>query len=401
MSFFTEGFEGGDKGNFDAEAESPPDQEVTFVTSRAFRGSYSALCHTSGDNEIAACYEGIGAQNIDAVYMRCYFQIDVLSANSGDYWKLFRWRDDNAATLGYAGIYYDGSDYKAAIYNQPENGGSGQGYTSAAITISADTWYRFEVYYYMNASGAFKVWFNDAAQGSPDIDQSSKDTILTGTELDRIWVGNVYTRDQAGSPDGADIYIDEVEFSTAYIGEEAATTTTTTTTSTTSTSTSTSTTTSTSTSTSSTSTSSSTSSTTTAAPTLEYVQYDLTAGTDIQMGRYLAVIRARDTNQIPNDLAFYVENTTDSSYRNEENEEVTLTLTSSYAYYNLVFDVTDADVDGGDTIRIGCYKSTGWINEIYVDDFIVVPIGNGESYPQDLAHNALREVNQKRRMVRR
>lgn len=131
----------------------------------------------------------------------------------------------------------------------------------------------------------------------------------------------------------------------------------------------------------------------------EVVLYDLTGVTDLPTGRYIAFIRAKDTNQVANDLAMWVRNVTDARYLNEENHEVYKTLTSSFSYYGLVFDITSDD--SGDTIRFGARKNTTDTNSIYVDYFLIVPIGNGESWAQDLAHNAMRTFTKRYKVYKR
>jgi len=124
----------------------------------------------------------------------------------------------------------------------------------------------------------------------------------------------------------------------------------------------------------------------------EKVTYYFTGITDLPKGRYLAVFRAKDTNQVANDVLARVHNTTEDRYLNEENSNVYLTLTSSFAYYFLVFDITDDD--DGDSLEIKVQKDTASANSIYVDYFLIIPISNGESWPQDLAHNALRTLTE-------
>ena len=107
-------------------------------------------------------------------------------------------------------------------------------------------------------------------------------------------------------------------------------------------------------------------------------------------GRYLAIIRAKDTNQVENDLYVDIYNKTDGEKRSERNQAFTLTLTSEFAYYTEVFDITADDAADNDTIEIYLAKNKTDANSIYVDYFLIIPIGNGESWPQDLAHNAMR-----------
>ncbi len=133
----------------------------------------------------------------------------------------------------------------------------------------------------------------------------------------------------------------------------------------------------------------------------ETVDYVVVAGTDLPEGRYLAVFRALDSNQVASDFEMSVQNTTDGEYRNEEGADVHTTLTASYAFYSIVFDITGADVTGTDNIRIRAKKDTAGANDIRVDYFLIVPIGDGESFPQDLAHNALRDGTIVRRVLAR
>lgn len=127
-------------------------------------------------------------------------------------------------------------------------------------------------------------------------------------------------------------------------------------------------------------------------PAGEYVYYRVIAGTDLPEGRYVVLWRALDSNQVADDFRIYVYNASDSAYRNEENEKVTETLTADYAFYSLVFDVKEGDVSGTDNFDIVCEKATADANDIDVDDILIIPIGDGESFPQDIAHNFLREI---------
>lgn len=131
----------------------------------------------------------------------------------------------------------------------------------------------------------------------------------------------------------------------------------------------------------------------------EFCFYPFQAGTHLPEGRYLAVYRVRDTAPAePNDLQHYVQNATDGTRRNEENDTPLITVTGVYAYYSLVFDITAEDVSGNDFLDVVARKITGNANEIYVDYFLIIPIGDGANLPQDLSHSAMRSFNKPRRL---
>jgi len=126
----------------------------------------------------------------------------------------------------------------------------------------------------------------------------------------------------------------------------------------------------------------------------EYTDYTITAGTNLPAGRYIVLFRAYDDNQIASDFQMSVYNTNDSEYRNQENADVHTTLTGSYAFYQLIFDILQEDVEDTDSIRIRALKDTATANVIYVHYFLVVPVGDGESFPKDLAGATLRTFKQ-------
>jgi len=127
----------------------------------------------------------------------------------------------------------------------------------------------------------------------------------------------------------------------------------------------------------------------------------LTAGTDLPAGRYLAVFRMRDTNQVADDVGLRAWNQTDNEYRNREGKTKTITVTATYAYYGLIFDITDADATGTDLIKIYSQKNLADANTVYEDYILIIPIGNGMNWSQDLAHSALRGVTQLPRLCER
>jgi len=133
----------------------------------------------------------------------------------------------------------------------------------------------------------------------------------------------------------------------------------------------------------------------------EWVRYIFTAGTDLSEGRYLAVIRAKDTDQVASDVEILFVNQSDGQYRNQENVEQNKTVTAAFAYYCGVVDVKAQDATDKDTFVFNVKKDTVTENTIFVDYFLFIPIGDGMSFPQDVSHNALRSLTQSRRIFER
>ena len=132
----------------------------------------------------------------------------------------------------------------------------------------------------------------------------------------------------------------------------------------------------------------------------EYVAYQFTGISDLPKGRYIAFVRhyADGGDQT---FTLRVYNTTDSKYLNEENEGVTVTAQNgAWNYTGIVFDITD-DEDG-DNIQVRAYQHNNPPDyPVYIDYFLIVPIGNGESWPQDIAHNAMRTLTKTKKIYPR
>jgi len=131
----------------------------------------------------------------------------------------------------------------------------------------------------------------------------------------------------------------------------------------------------------------------------DQVRFKFTGIDDLPKGRYIAFIRAKDTAHAGNDFRVVIFPEGIARYLNEENGHVYKTITGSYSYYGYVFDLTDDEE--GLTIAIEVYKNTTSVNSICVDYCLIVPIGNGESWPQDIAHNVMRTASVKYRVFRR
>lgn len=133
----------------------------------------------------------------------------------------------------------------------------------------------------------------------------------------------------------------------------------------------------------------------------EAVTYNVTAGTDLPAGRYLAVFRIRDINQVADDIVMSLRNSIDGVFRSEKAVNIRKTVTATYAYYSEFFHISDTDVSGTDNIQLQIYKGTANANEIYVDYILIIPIGDGMNWSQDLSHSALRGITQHPRICER
>jgi hypothetical protein len=111
----------------------------------------------------------------------------------------------------------------------------------------------------------------------------------------------------------------------------------------------------------------------------------------IAPGRYLAVIRIKDSNNVWEDCQLRVQRNDTWAYLNQENTTKYHTLTSSWAYYFMIFQVPD---DIGSALVI-TYVIKRWTdtNTISVDYFKVFPITNGMNFTQDHAHSYLRHAD--------
>jgi len=128
----------------------------------------------------------------------------------------------------------------------------------------------------------------------------------------------------------------------------------------------------------------------------QFSKYSVISGTDLPSGTYKLFVRAKDTNQVTDDLRLYVYNESES----ESIANIYFTLTSDFEYY--VLDVTLSTGIEGDTLKINCEKATTGSNTITVDYILWVPITspNG-NFPQDISHQSLVNQNLKRELIGR
>jgi hypothetical protein len=130
----------------------------------------------------------------------------------------------------------------------------------------------------------------------------------------------------------------------------------------------------------------------------ERVSYIPIVGNDLPAGRYLVFVRMYDTAHIADDVRQRFYDTTKALYLHEEGEWVYYTLGASYLYYGVVGDIPEGSVADLSLVLSQVWKSKADVNTIYVDSFLLIPIGDGEDWPQDLSHAAMRGFTKPRRL---
>jgi len=134
----------------------------------------------------------------------------------------------------------------------------------------------------------------------------------------------------------------------------------------------------------------------------EYVRWRPDGGTDLPVGRYLVIFRAKDSNQEVNDFLISIRSEAPGGpFRNQENYYLWRTLTAAWKYYQVIFDILQVDVDNNWYIELYCRKDTVNANDINMDYFLLIPISNGQDWAQDQAHSALRGRRQLKRVFER
>jgi len=126
----------------------------------------------------------------------------------------------------------------------------------------------------------------------------------------------------------------------------------------------------------------------------EYVNYKVASWNDeLPEGRYLALYKAKDTDQVANDAVGQCYNVTDSKYLSQQNADVVKTLTSSFDYYPIILDIKESENIGDNINLLAVVKNYATENTILVDYILVIPLSDGMNLPMDLAHNALYDIN--------
>jgi hypothetical protein len=119
-------------------------------------------------------------------------------------------------------------------------------------------------------------------------------------------------------------------------------------------------------------------------------------GTDLPLGTYKLVVRAKQDSAVTDDLTMNIRNKTEASIFATENK----TLSLGWEYY--IFDVTFTEAVEGDVLSLELLKNTTTPNNIYVDYVVWLPISSpNKNFPKDLAHQALVESNSSRELIGR
>ena len=130
------------------------------------------------------------------------------------------------------------------------------------------------------------------------------------------------------------------------------------------------------------------------------VRTDITWGTQLPQGHYYVAVRAKvDATGDTNGLRLTIYNTTDSRYMLESGNYEYFTPTTSWAWYTSgLFEVQQVDEGDAGWIR---YDLQGTTHEYHLDEYVIIPVSNGNYLPRDLAHQALVSQHLKRELVQR
>lgn len=200
-TLFEDGFEDGTFDAFGATSGTP-----TVTTDYAHHGVYSAYFTGTGPDWIRA---DIGTQT--TVYTSCMLRLNSAMDNYASWYV--RRINYGATEIAIVWLYHTtGTQFYLKIYRYYPAGATLQ---SGAISLTVGEWYRIEFAFIRDAVvGAYYAWFDNAAEGSPDISDTGLDTSdITGCNY--VYFGNTLTG-------AVDYHIDCVVVSDAYIGPEAA-----------------------------------------------------------------------------------------------------------------------------------------------------------------------------------
>ncbi len=120
--------------------------------------------------------------------------------------------------------------------------------------------------------------------------------------------------------------------------------------------------------------------------------------TGLTEGRYLVLARVASlVGGVSADCQLTVHNTTDNKPIDEYGAGAYFTLTDSWQWISMAFEIKATDV--GDTIRFRLNKHYATFEWLVYDYFLIIPVANGDAWVQDISHNALRTMDQGFRVV--
>lgn len=125
----------------------------------------------------------------------------------------------------------------------------------------------------------------------------------------------------------------------------------------------------------------------------ENIFYQFIGVTDLPVGRYLAYFRSYGVGAVQNYRIRAWCTAAGGYYLNQEKAWVTKQAqNAAWNYDGIIFDITTEE--DSDTIQLEAEQNNPGPNTVYIDYILLFPISNGESWPQDLAHSALRGRDQ-------
>jgi len=129
----------------------------------------------------------------------------------------------------------------------------------------------------------------------------------------------------------------------------------------------------------------------------ENIFYQFVGVTDLPVGRYFALIRSYGVGAVQNYRVRAWCTAAGGYFLNQEKAWVTKQAqNAAWTYHGIIFDITTEE--DGDTIQIEAEQNNAGPNTVYIDYILLIPISNGESWPQDLSHSALRGRDQNKKV---
>jgi len=123
---------------------------------------------------------------------------------------------------------------------------------------------------------------------------------------------------------------------------------------------------------------------------------DFVLGTDLPLGTYKLVVRAKQDSAVTDDLTMNIRNKSEANIFATESK----TLSLGWEYYLFNTELT-SDVEG-DTLSLELLKETTSSNNVYVDYVVWLPISSPDKdFPKDLAHQIMVESEARRELVGR